>query len=657
MSIKRTRFIIFTWLASIVLGMFYNHAILDIESKLPSYIATISMLITFGIAIYATLKIMGINLIKSRLNMLTFCLCAASVLGGIFSLGHFHYMADTILDGLIIAMLFPLGLLCIKNSFNNKFGILSCSLLYFAILAAAGVVSDTKLMLFSGGFILLGEIIAIRLYKPENKKLWYTHVAILASLFIGVALFVLSATTNVHTRTIGYLNPQSVFEYDKLKEWISYASLLEYSPNNSFISDIHSAYAATYAHLLVCFGWIPCLLIMITQITATVFMFINSLRFRDKNKKFLGIMSALMIGCHLYFSIGSSFIRTPMTEFGAPFITTYGLGYCVLPVMLYIWLEYSERGLTLKDIGEFLKILFCSVLDEDPDWYIGDEFNEINELESNERSFYMSNKLFIISGPSGVGKNTIFNEVQKMVPYINKTISDTTRDIRDNEEDGRDYNFISKSEFEGNINRGHYVEYNTYDDNYYGTSFEEVRRTRTEPATAMIIDVNGAKNIKAHYPDAITIFIAPPSVDELIRRIAERNANTPGEIENRIKTAERELEEAWGFDYIITNGNLETSVSELASIVKRHCQSSHTENDRIGKIIKPGIYEVGENIDAGTYLFVGKDNQAYLRGYKLLNYYEDFTFDISSDQTECEIRLANRDIIEVHGDVMVKKVT
>ncbi len=612
--IKRTRFIIFSWLASIALGMFYNHAILDIESKLPSYIATISMLITFGIAIYATLKIMGINLMKSRLNMLVFCLCGTSILGGIFSLGHFHYIADTLLDGLIIAMLFPLGLLCIKNSFNNKFGTLSCSLLYFAILAATGVVSGTKLMLFSGGFILLGEIIAIRLYTPENKKLWYSHFAILTSLFLGIALFVLSNTVDVQTRTIGYLNPQSVHEYNMLKNWITGVSLFEYFPNNSFISDINSAYAATYAHLLVCFGWIPCLLIMITQITATIFMFINAIRFRDKNKKFLGIMSALMIGSHLYFSIGSSFIRTPMTEFGAPFITTYGLGYCVLPVMLYIWLEYSERGLTLKNIGEFLKILFCSVLDEDPDWYIDDEFNEINELKNNERSFYMNNKLFVISGPSGVGKNTIFNEVQKSVPYINRTISDTTRDTRDDEKNGRDYNFISKSEFEENINKGQYVEYNTYANNYYGTSFEEVRHTRTSPATAMIIDVNGAKKIKENYTDAITIFIAPPSIDELIKRITERNANTPEEIESRIKTAEKELEEAWGFDYIITNGNLETSVSELASIVKRHCQSSHDENDRIGKIIKPGIYEVGENIEAGTYLFVGKDNQAFLRG-------------------------------------------
>lgn len=658
MSIKRTRFIIFAWIASIALGLFYNYALLDMESKLPNYIATFSMLLTFGVGIYVAIKIMGADLLKSRVNALVFCLCAASVLGGMYSLGHFHYMADTLIDGLMIAMLFPLGLLCIKNSFSSKFGALSCSFIYFSILTATGLVSGTKLMLFAGGFLLLGEIIAIRLYKPENKKLWCTHFAILTSLFLGIALFVLSNTVDVHTHAIGYLDPQSVHEYNMLKNWISGVGLFEYFPNNSFISDINSAYAATYAHLLVCFGWIPCVLIMILQVAATVCMIINALHFKDKNKKFLGIMSALMIGCHLYFSIGSSFIRTPMTEFGAPFITIYGLGYCVLPVMFYIWLDYSERGLTLRDVGGFFKELFYFIRGEEPDRYIDedDEYSKLSLEPDSERSFYMDNKLFIISGPSGVGKTTIFNEVQKSVPYINKTLSDTTRDIRDGEENGRDYNFISKDEFEENMKKGHYVEYNTYDDNYYGTSYEEIRRSRIVPATAMIIDVNGAKNVKKHYSDAITIFIAPPSVEELIKRITERNANTPEEIENRIQIAEKELEEAWGFDYIITNENLEKSITELCSVIKRHCQSTRAEGARMGQVIKPGLYEVGENIDTGIYLFVGRDKDAAVMGYKLLNYYEDFIFELSNGQTECEIKLSNRDIIEIHGDVIVRKL-
>lgn len=575
MSIKKTRFIIFTWVASIVLGMFYNCALFDIKSNLYNYIATFSMLITFGIGIYANLKIMDVDLLKSRVNALVFCLCAASILGGMYFLGHFHYIADTLIDGLIIAMLLPLGLLCLKNSFESKNGIFSCSLVYFSILAATGVVSGTKLMLFSGGFMLLGEIIAMKLYKPQNKKLWYTHFSILTLLFLGVAMFVLSNIVDVHTRTIGYLNPQSVYEYDMLKKWITGVRLFEYFPNNSFISDIHSSYAATYAHLLVCFGWIPCLFIMIFQVAATICMIINAFCFKDKNKTFLGIMSALMIGCHLYFSIGSSFIRMPMTEFGAPFITIYGLGYCVLPVMLYIWLDFSERGVTLKGIYEFLKdVCFqgnsnCELTDGKFDGL--EIFPWLLAEKSNGKNRYEDNQLFIISGPSGSGKTTLLKAIQKKYPGITKTLSDTTRDIRDDEENGIDYNFIHKGMFERNIKTGHYVEYNTYDNNYYGTSHEEIRKARLSPASIMVIDVNGAEKVKKYYPDAVTIFIAPPSVDALIERINERNANTPEEIENRIEIAKQEMEKSKNFDYIIINEDFKTAVSELETIITTSC--------------------------------------------------------------------------------------
>jgi guanylate kinase len=569
MSIKRTGFIIFAWIASIALGLFYNYALLDIESKLSNYLATFSMLVIFGIGIYVTIKIMGVNLMKLPLNTPVFCLCAAYILGRMYFFRHIHYMANTLIDGLMIAMLLPLGLMCIKNSFSSKWGALSYSFVYFSILAATGTVSGTKLMIFSGVFLILGEIIAIRLYKPENKKLWYTHFAILASLFLGIALFILSNTVNVYTRTIGFLDPQSVHEYNMLYDWISGVGLFEYFPNNSFISDINSAYAATYAHLLVCLGWIPCLLIMLLQVAATVCMIINALLFKDKSKKFLGIMSSLMIGCHLYFSIGSSFIRTPMTEFGAPFITIYGLEYCVLPVMLYIWLDFSERGVTLKGIYGFFKDV--SFPNDSDCKLIDDEFEDLDVSAWMLEQKYNENKLFIISGPSGSGKTTLFKAIQKKYPYIKKTLSDTTRDIRDDEENGIDYNFIPKSIFERNIKSGHYVEYNLYDNNYYGTSHEEIKKARFSTATAMIIDVNGAENVKQYYPDAISIFIAPPSIDVLIKRIKERNTNTPDELENRIKIAKQEMEKSKDFDYVITNKELDTAISELESILTMKC--------------------------------------------------------------------------------------
>jgi len=177
-------------------------------------------------------------------------------------------------------------------------------------------------------------------------------------------------------------------------------------------------------------------------------------------------------------------------------------------------------------------------------------------------------KVFIISGPSCSGKTTIFNEVLKVIPALTRTVSDTTRKPRENEIDGIDYNFISRELFEKNIKENKYIEHTFYDDNYYGTIRKNFEQSDGK-MTALIIDVNGAKRIKSIYKNAITIFIMPPSLEELRSRLIARGDNTPEEIERRLEKAKKEMAEAVKFDYIVTNKNLKSAVQEVVDIISK----------------------------------------------------------------------------------------
>jgi len=571
MSNKRTLSFALIWLASIILGVIYNSMWVDvINSYLSSYITVILTLFFIGTGILVFVRATEINLDSKRLYVLLYTFCAVFISSLLWNeKQHFYYLADTLLDGTLIMMLFPLGLLCIKNSFNSKYGIIISSLSFLGILASAAIISGTKLFMIAGAFLFVGETLAIKLYKPEKKKIWSWHSCIMFVIYMGMTLLLISCSVNYEQRVIGFIEPQRISEYKNLLDWITSSNWFDYFPNSTFLNDINSPYAATYAHLLTILGRIPCIAIILAQGYAIVCMLLNTLCFKDKNRKYLGLMSCVMLAFHLIYSVASSFIRIPMTELGAPFITIYGMGYCLPPLFLYICLELAERGVMLNVSFRLREIIGFA---PDENEKIDEKYESLYEDFSNNvnEETFTENKIFVISGPSGSGKTTLFKAIQKKYPYIIKTISDTTRDIRDDEENGIDYNFIHKGVFERNIKSGHYVEYNIYDNNYYGTSHEEIRKARQAPATAMIIDVNGAENVKKHYPDAVTIFIAPPSIDVLIERIKTRNANTPEELENRIETAKQELEKVENFDCVITNDEFDTAVSELESIINNH---------------------------------------------------------------------------------------
>lgn len=175
----------------------------------------------------------------------------------------------------------------------------------------------------------------------------------------------------------------------------------------------------------------------------------------------------------------------------------------------------------------------------------------------------------VVSGPSGVGKGTIFNKVVKEVNGW-YSVSSTTRNPREGEIDGINYFFISRDEFEDKIKNGEFLEYNYYNDNYYGTSKKMVLdKINSGIDVFMEIDVNGAHNIKKMFPEAILIYIAPPSIDELRNRLINRGTESMEKITQRLEIAEKELKEIDFYDYVIVNDDLEKATDEVRKIIKK----------------------------------------------------------------------------------------
>ena len=181
-------------------------------------------------------------------------------------------------------------------------------------------------------------------------------------------------------------------------------------------------------------------------------------------------------------------------------------------------------------------------------------------------------KFIIISGPSGVGKGTICNV---LLSELNAwfSVSMTTRGIREGEIDGVNYYFITKDEFKRRIEEGKLLEYNIYNDNYYGTPKDKVLEKMEEGTNVILeIDVNGARNIKNIFPDALLIYIAPHSVDSLRERLIERGTEDLETIENRLMIAENELKQIDFYDYVVVNDNLDKAIDDVRNIIlKEEC--------------------------------------------------------------------------------------
>lgn len=178
-------------------------------------------------------------------------------------------------------------------------------------------------------------------------------------------------------------------------------------------------------------------------------------------------------------------------------------------------------------------------------------------------------KFIVISGPSGVGKGTICN---RLLNELNAwySVSTTTRAPRDGEINGVNYFFVTKEKFENKIKEGEFLEYNIYNGNYYGTSKEIVVDKINEGINVFSeIDVNGAHNIKKVFPDALLIYIAPPSIEVLKERLISRGTESIEKINQRLEIAEKELKEVDFYDYVVINDDLDKATDEVRNIITK----------------------------------------------------------------------------------------
>jgi guanylate kinase len=176
----------------------------------------------------------------------------------------------------------------------------------------------------------------------------------------------------------------------------------------------------------------------------------------------------------------------------------------------------------------------------------------------------------VITGPSGVGKRTMIQGLRERVPELELSVSATTRAPRPGERDGVDYHFMSKEEFGRRVADGEFVEHATYSGNRYGTLRSELeRRLRDGIPVVLEIEVQGARQVREAIPDAVAVFIAPPSLEALRLRLVGRGTDSAHEIEERIRTAARELEAQPEFGHVVVNDQLEDAVGQLAEIVRR----------------------------------------------------------------------------------------
>jgi guanylate kinase len=177
-------------------------------------------------------------------------------------------------------------------------------------------------------------------------------------------------------------------------------------------------------------------------------------------------------------------------------------------------------------------------------------------------------RVFVVTGPSGVGKGTLIRTLRERMPELELSVSATTREPRPGERDGVDYHFLSAEEFDRRARAGEFVEHATYAGRRYGTLRSELeRRTAAGVPVVLEIEVQGARQVAQTLPDAVRVFIAPPSREALRERLAGRGTDDPQEVTARLQAAETELAAQDEFPHVVVNDQLEEAVEALAGIV------------------------------------------------------------------------------------------
>ena len=195
-------------------------------------------------------------------------------------------------------------------------------------------------------------------------------------------------------------------------------------------------------------------------------------------------------------------------------------------------------------------------------------------------------KLFVFAAPSGAGKTTLVHAVVTKHPELRFSISYTTRKPRRNEADGVDYLFVTKSEFMRLRDRGEMLEYAEVFDNYYATSRSQVEEHLADDRNVVLeIDWQGARQVRESMPECVTIFILPPSVEELERRLRDRRTDAPEVIERRLRDALSDMSHWDEFDHVIINDDLNQAISDLEDVLVGNGDTSSTSNETLRRAV------------------------------------------------------------------------
>jgi guanylate kinase len=180
---------------------------------------------------------------------------------------------------------------------------------------------------------------------------------------------------------------------------------------------------------------------------------------------------------------------------------------------------------------------------------------------------FKSPAVFVITGPSGVGKGTVIRALRERHPGLGLSVSATTRVPREGEIDGEHYHFLTAEEFDRRVDAGEFVEHAAYSGNQYGTLRSELEHNAEHGGVILEIELQGARQVRASMPEAKQIFIAPPTPEALRERLIGRGTDSPEAIERRLQVAEEELAAQGEFEHVVVNDTVEQAVNELDAII------------------------------------------------------------------------------------------